>query len=254
MLTVATLDVAAAERDGITPASRRSRTTPASRSATSRASSAVDASTITRTRSSVPEGRSSTRPVSPSAASSSATAAASTGSSSVRDLSTSGTLTSTCGKPGDHGGEVGQRPAGRGHPLQHVQRGEDAVAGGGVLAHDHVAGLLAAERVAADPHRLEHVAVADLGLPHAEPGARASPGRSRGCSSRSRRRCPWRAGRPRPSRARGSPGSGRRRRRCPRGRRPGSGRRRRRGRSRRRRRARGRPPAADRGGSSRSRR
>ena len=37
-------------------------------------------------------------------------------------------------------------------------------------AHDHVAGLLAAERVAADPHRLEHVAVADLGLPDAEPG------------------------------------------------------------------------------------
>ena len=38
-------------------------------------------------------------------------------------------------------------------------------------AHDHVAGLLAAEGVAARLHRLEHVAVADLGLAHADAGA-----------------------------------------------------------------------------------
>ena len=56
-------------------------------------------------------------------------------------------------------------------------------------AHDHVAGLLAAEGVAAGAHRLEHVAVADRGL--RRPGRRPppSPGRSRGCSSRSPPRC-----------------------------------------------------------------
>ena len=45
-----------------------------------------------------------------------------------------------------------------------VQAGEQAVAGRRVLAHDDVAGLLAAEREAALVHRLEHVAVADAGL------------------------------------------------------------------------------------------
>ncbi len=64
-------------------------------------------------------------------------------------LSTPETLTRTCGQPGDDGGEVAQRATGDDHPLQHVQRGEQAVAGGGVVAHDDVARLLATEVVAA---------------------------------------------------------------------------------------------------------
>ena len=54
--------------------------------------------------------------------------------------------------------------AGARHLGHEVQAGEDAVAGRRVLAHDDVAGLLAAEREAALVHRLEHVAVADRGL------------------------------------------------------------------------------------------
>ena len=128
------------------------------------------ASTITRTSGSVPEGRSRTRPVSPSSASASATAAASTKSSSARDLSTSGTLTSTCGSRVITDAELGERRAGGGHPVEDVQRGEDAVAGGRVPAHDHVAGLLAAEGEAGQLHRLEDVAVTHLRLPYADPG------------------------------------------------------------------------------------
>ena len=47
-----------------------------------------------------------------------------------------------------------------------MQAGEDAVAGRAVVEHDDVAGLLAAERVPARAHLLEHVAVADRGLAH----------------------------------------------------------------------------------------
>ena len=44
---------------------------------------------------------------------------------------------------------------------QHLQRGDQPVAGGGVVAEDDVAGLLAAEIVAVGAHALDHVAVAD---------------------------------------------------------------------------------------------
>ena len=71
-------------------------------------------------------------------------------------------------QPGHHRGEVAQAATGGGHAGQEVQPGEDAVAGGGVLAHDHVARLLAAQREAGGPHRLEDVAVADLGLVHVQ--------------------------------------------------------------------------------------
>ncbi len=85
------------------------------------------------------------------------------------------TLTRTCGRrvitPAR---SASGRPV-RAHPLQDVQRGQDAVAGRGVLAHDHVAGLLPTEGVAAGAHRLEHVAVADGGLQHADPVGLAGP-------------------------------------------------------------------------------
>ncbi|MQA83234.1 MAG: hypothetical protein GEV03_01040 [Streptosporangiales bacterium] len=73
------------------------RTTAARRSATPWACSSLGASTITRTIGSVPLGRISTRPVSPSSASAAATAAASSADSAARDLSTPCTLTRTCG-------------------------------------------------------------------------------------------------------------------------------------------------------------
>ena len=61
-------------------------------------------------------------------------------------------------------GEVGERAAGPGDDVAEVDAGEDAVAGGGEVALDHVAGLLAAEGPAAGLERVEHVAVADGGV------------------------------------------------------------------------------------------
>ena len=77
-------------------------------------------------------------------------------------------MTSTCGSRVITPASAASDALLVGHPGQHVQGGEDAVAGGRVAAHDHVAGLLAAEGVAEGLHRLEDVAVADLGLPHAD--------------------------------------------------------------------------------------
>src|SRR5690606_2375554 len=76
----------------------RSRTTPASSPATASACCWVAASTMTRTSGSVPDGRSSTRPVSPRVRSAAATAARSASSVDARVLSTPGTLTSVCGR------------------------------------------------------------------------------------------------------------------------------------------------------------
>ena len=56
---------------------------------------------------------------------------------------------------------------------QHLQRRDQAVAGGRVVRQDDVAGLLAADVVAVLAHVLEHVAVADRGA-HERRG-RASP-------------------------------------------------------------------------------
>ena len=79
------------------------------------------------------------------------------------------------------------RPAGarlRRDDVEQLQAGEQAVAGGGQVAEDHVARLLAAERPAALLQRLEHVAVADLGLDAPRCRARPSPAGTRGWSSR----------------------------------------------------------------------
>ena len=53
------------------------------------------------------------------------------------------------------------RPAVLLHHREHLQRGDEAVAGRRIVRHDDVAGLLAAEIDAALAHVLEHVAVAD---------------------------------------------------------------------------------------------
>ena len=49
------------------------------------------------------------------------------------------------GQARHHRAEFLERLAGSGHSGSHVQAGEDAVAGGGELTHDDVAGLLPAE-------------------------------------------------------------------------------------------------------------
>ena len=57
--------------------------------------------------------------------------------------------------------EIGERRAGPGHHPQHLEAGDDAVAGRRVLEDDDVAALLAAEAGPADLHPLEDVLVAD---------------------------------------------------------------------------------------------
>ena len=52
---------------------------------------------------------------------------------------------------------------------QHLQRGQQAVAGGGEIGQDQVAGLLAADVQSMRPHVLGHVTVADLGPMQRQP-------------------------------------------------------------------------------------
>ncbi len=119
---------------------------------------------MTRTISSVPEGRSSTRPESPSSADTAATAADNTGIGRRTRPVDAAHVHEHLRVDGHDRREVGERAPGAGHLGHEVQAGQHAVAGRGVLAHDDVARLLAAEREAALGHRLEHVAVADAGL------------------------------------------------------------------------------------------
>ena len=60
------------------------------------------------------------------------------------------------------------RPAALDHRRQRLQGRHQAVARGGMVDHDEVAGLLAAEIVAVGAHALEHVAVADRRAHEAE--------------------------------------------------------------------------------------
>ena len=63
------------------------------------------------------------------------------------------------------------------HP-EHLQRGDQTVAGGREIGQDHVAGLLAADIDAALAHQLDDVAVAHLGA--VQNAARARSGSARG--------------------------------------------------------------------------
>ena len=173
----------------------------------------------------------------------------------TRDLSTSGTLISTCGSRSmTPASSASVRPVAATRAAS-SSAGERAVAGGGVVEHDDVPGLLAAERVAVAPSS-----------PPARSGRRPRSGR-RSMPSRSiaslkprldmtvattvfSRSVPGLAHRER-EHGQDLVAVDLRRRRRPR---RGSGRRRRRGRCRGRRRARRRRPAAGPGGWSRSRR
>ena len=68
--------------------------------------------------------------------------------------------------------------------VEQLDPGQDAVAGGGQVPADHVAGLLAAEGDLAVLERLQDVAVTDLGGHDGDPPTRPWPGGSRGWSSR----------------------------------------------------------------------
>ena len=148
------------------------------------------------------------------------------------------------GQQRDPRGELGERPAGPGHHPEHLERGDDPVAGGRVLEDDHVAALLAAEAGARDLHALEDVLVADRRPDHLAAGR--LDGRLEAAVRQDRDdESPLRAARrARADRGRGCPGPGRRRRSGPPRRPRSAGRRRRRGRTRRRRPARGRPRRA----------
>ena len=130
------------------------------RHGTASASSAVGASTITRTSGSVPLGRTSTRPRPLErrglgldvAARSPSTAPVERG--AVGEADVDEPLRQLL-----HRVAVGEVAALE--RLERQQRGGDAVAGGHEAHVDDVAGLLAAERPAALAQRLEHVAVAD---------------------------------------------------------------------------------------------
>ncbi len=95
------------------------------------ASSAVGASTITRTSGSVPEGRSSTRPRPSGASFSRSTASQTAAASLTASRSATSTLTRTCGSF-----RIGTASSRRGIaelPHRHQRRG-DPVAGGGEVA------------------------------------------------------------------------------------------------------------------------
>ena len=131
------------------------------------ASASVD-STITRTSGSVPDGRTSTRPSSPSSSSTSRTrlqnaASLRSGVGAVdRDVAQDLRHAVSTDVSSDS-----DRPR-RAMVSRRNDAGEDAVAGGGVVGEDHVARLLAAEREVALLERVEHVAVADRGLDHGD--------------------------------------------------------------------------------------
>ena len=188
-------------------------TTSARRWATSSACSCVGASTITRTSCSVPEGRSSTRPESPSSASTALTASATASLSATAQPIGDGHVDQDLRQPLHDGGELGQGGAGRGHPGQQRQPGQQAVARRGVVEEDQVAALLAAEAQALRAQRLEHVAVTDGRGLHRDAGVahrvvEAEVAHHRGHDGRVLERARARA-----STGRRSPGSCRRRRR-----------------------------------------
>ena len=111
------------------------------------ASRASGASTITRTSGSVPLGRTSTRPVVAElglgGGDLARDASSAIGSIATRDRH----VDAAPGQPGHDGAaSVGERPPGARHDVEHLQAGQQAVAGGGEVAEDDVAGLLAAER------------------------------------------------------------------------------------------------------------
>ena len=141
-----------------------------SRSTTSRATSCVGASAMTRTSASVPEARRSTRPRSPSSDStretSSHMARGPVEAGQVADAHVAQHL-----RKARHrlGGQVRQRAVAPGDELDEQERGQDPVPGHAVAAEDEVPGLFAAELEAVGLEGVADVAVADRCLDDPDP-------------------------------------------------------------------------------------
>ncbi len=168
---------------------RRSRTTSASECAMRSAVRWSAASTITRTMGSVPDGRSSTRPVLPSSASASAHRG---GDDLVRVESV---VVDVAHVDEDlrvdrhDRGELGEGLSGARHLGHQVQAGEQAVAGGGEVGHDHVSGLLAAQRQRRGRSSPRAHSGRRPGLDHLDAVLAHGDRAGRGCSSPWRRAC-----------------------------------------------------------------
>ena len=155
-------------------------TTPASWAATALAWAAARASTITRTRGSVPLGRSSTRPSCPSSASALATASQTSAQSAQAPGLGDGHVDQHLGHPLDQAlGQVGQGPAGPPHEIGQGDPGEDAVAGGRAGPEDDVPRLLPTQGEAVGIEGGQHVAVAHVGLADGDALATPWPGGTR---------------------------------------------------------------------------
>ena len=122
-----------------------SASTARTRSATAASASAsVDASAMTRTNGSVPLGRTSTRPSRPTGPR--PRRCRPRGGRRPRIPPSDPHVAQHLRQPGHHPRQLGEGPAAAHHDVERLHRGEQAVAGGGEVAEDHVPALLAAER------------------------------------------------------------------------------------------------------------
>ena len=62
------------------------------------------------------------------------------------------------------------------HDVEQLHRREEAITGRSEFAEDHVAGLFAAKRIPTCVERLQHVAIADLGVDNVDAGVVHRPG------------------------------------------------------------------------------
>ena len=120
----------------------------------------------------MPDGRTTTRPSSPSAASHARTASQTVSASASSAFRTARTFTSFCGNRCITAPAVARSSPRATSAPEQVERRRDPVARGAVRQVDQVATLLAPEHVAAPAHLLEHVAVAHVGPAHLDAGLR----------------------------------------------------------------------------------
>jgi hypothetical protein len=130
------------------------------------------ASTITRSSGSVPLARISTRPLSPSSASTACCSAARRVLARQSAPGLQAHVDQHLREQRHVGQQLGQGAAAAHTGLQHLQRADQAVAGGVLVQHQQVARALAAQHPAALRQLFEHIAVADLGA-HELDAARA---------------------------------------------------------------------------------
>ena len=117
-------------------------------------------STITRASGSVPENLTSTRPDPPKDLSQARISRCTSGMPSSGRFSRTRMLIERLRIDFEVGRQFVQAGAGLADDLENAQRRQKPVAGGGILAEDHVARLLAAQRRARPQHLLQHVFVA----------------------------------------------------------------------------------------------